>query len=90
MEFRYAEMAARPLDHRRVVSGTSSRTTISARHGDAWHSLRKLWRVTMGEKKEWQTPVITVYGDVQQLTLQVKLKQPGLGDDFRVPGISDA
>jgi len=44
----------------------------------------------MGEKKAWQTPVITVYGDVQELTLQVKLKQPGLGDDFKVPGVSDA
>jgi hypothetical protein len=45
----------------------------------------------MGEKKEWNTPVVTVYGDVQKLTLQqAKLKQPGLGDDFRVPGVSDA
>ena len=46
-------------------------------------------RGNMGEKKEWHTPVITVYGDVQQLTLQSKLKQPGLGDDFRVVGVSD-
>jgi hypothetical protein len=44
----------------------------------------------MGEKKQWQTPVVTVYGDVQQLTLRAKLKQPGLGDDFAVPGVSDA
>jgi len=46
----------------------------------------------MGEKKEWNAPVVTVYGDVQALTLTnpAKLKQPGLGDDFRVPGVSDA
>jgi len=45
----------------------------------------------MGEKKDWYAPVVTVYGDVQKLTLQEpKLKQPGLGDDFRVPGVSDA
>lgn len=44
----------------------------------------------MGEKKEWNAPVVTIYGDVQRLTLQNKLKQPGLGDDFRVPGVSDA
>jgi hypothetical protein len=43
----------------------------------------------MGEKKQWQTPVVTVYGDVEQLTLQSKLKQPGLGDDFNITGISD-
>jgi hypothetical protein len=49
-------------------------------------------KTTMGEvtKKEWSTPVVTVYGDVQRLTLQTKLKQPGLGDDFQVPGVSDA
>ena len=46
----------------------------------------------MTEKKEWHAPNVTVYGDVQQLTLKQppKLKQPGLGDDFRVPGVSDA
>lgn len=45
----------------------------------------------MSEKKEWSTPVVTTYGDVDQITQQVvKTKQPGLGDDFRVPGVSDA
>ena len=44
----------------------------------------------MGEKKEWHTPVLTVYGDVKELTLQiVKAKQPGSVDDFGVSGISD-
>lgn len=44
----------------------------------------------MNEKKEWCTPAITVYGDVHRITLQIKFKQPGLSDDFNVPGISDA
>jgi hypothetical protein len=44
----------------------------------------------MSEKKEWSTPTVTTYGDVDQITQQSKLKQPGLGDDFRVPGVSDA
>jgi predicted transglutaminase-like cysteine proteinase len=45
----------------------------------------------MTEKKEWHAPTMTVYGDVKQLTLfkKRKLKQPGLGDDFRVVGVSD-
>jgi hypothetical protein len=43
-----------------------------------------------GEKREWQTPCVIVYGDARQLTQQAKLKQPGLSDDFQVPGVSDA
>jgi hypothetical protein len=43
-----------------------------------------------GEKRAWQTPCVIVYGDARQLTQQSKLKIPGLGDDFQVPGVSDA
>jgi hypothetical protein len=43
----------------------------------------------MDEKKEWHAPVLTIYGDVQELTQQVKSKQPGSRDDFGVTGISD-
>jgi hypothetical protein len=42
------------------------------------------------EKRAWQTPRVIVYGDARQLTQQAKLKQPGLSDDFQVPGVSDA
>ena len=41
-------------------------------------------------KKEWFTPSLTVFGDVEDLTLQAKVKQPGTKDDFGVAGISDA
>lgn len=34
------------------------------------------------KKREWQTPKVVIYGDVKALTLQVKLKALGLGDDF--------
>jgi hypothetical protein len=44
-----------------------------------------------GKKRAWQTPCVIVYGDARQLTQQeAKLKQPGLSDDFQVPGVSDA
>jgi hypothetical protein len=43
----------------------------------------------MDEKKEWHAPVLTIYGDVQELTQQIKSKQPGSRDDFGVTGISD-
>jgi hypothetical protein len=41
------------------------------------------------QKKEWQTPELVVYGDVDSLTQNIKLKQPGSRDDFGVTGISD-
>jgi hypothetical protein len=42
-------------------------------------------------KKAWSAPVVTIYGDVEQLTQDpVKPKQPGSSDDFAVAGISDA
>ena len=40
-------------------------------------------------KKVWSAPVVTVYGDVERLTLIVKPKIPGSIDDFGVAGISD-
>lgn len=43
----------------------------------------------MNPKKEWKTPVVEEFGKVEELTLQFKLKQPGLRDDFGVVGISD-
>ena len=39
--------------------------------------------------KVWSRPLITVYGDVDELTQQSKTKQPGSSDDFHVSGISD-
>jgi hypothetical protein len=42
------------------------------------------------QKKVWETPDLVVFGDVETLTQQVKLKQPGSRDDFGVTGISDA
>lgn len=47
---------------------------------------------TAESRKMWLTPTLTVYGDVEALTLQnrVKAKQPGSIDDFGVSGVSDA
>jgi len=44
----------------------------------------------MEDRKEWHEPVLVTYGDVRELTMQTKLKQPGIGDDFQVAGISSA
>lgn len=41
-------------------------------------------------RKGWVAPELTVYGNVEDLTLQDKLKHPGSIDDFGVAGISDA
>ena len=41
------------------------------------------------QKKVWETPTLVVYGDVDSLTQQNKLKHPGSTDDFGVTGISD-
>ncbi|HNQ16042.1 MAG TPA: hypothetical protein PKM58_10790 [Pyrinomonadaceae bacterium] len=41
-------------------------------------------------KKDWEIPELIVYGDIDSLTQQSKLKQPGSQDDFGVAGISDA
>ena len=35
-------------------------------------------------KKVWETPDLIVYGDVETLTQQTKLKTPGSRDDFGV------
>lgn len=43
----------------------------------------------MMEKKEWQKPELVVYGDVAEITKQIKLKTPGTEDDFAVSGIQD-
>jgi len=40
------------------------------------------------DKKTWSAPAVTVYGDIEELTQQSKLKQPGSSDDFHVSGIS--
>ncbi len=41
-------------------------------------------------KKAWSALVVTVYGDVEELTHQGgKTKQPGSRDDFNVNGISN-
>lgn len=40
-------------------------------------------------KKVWETPDLVVYGDIESLTQQQKVKQPGSRDDFAVTGISD-
>ena len=42
------------------------------------------------QKNTWETPNVVVYGDMNSLTQQAKLKQPGSLDDFGVAGISDA
>jgi hypothetical protein len=49
---------------------------------------REQW--TDARKREWQTPMVIVYGDAKELTRVAKLKMPGLDDDFQVPGVSDA
>lgn len=42
-------------------------------------------------QKDWVAPELTVYGNVDHLTLQVvKSKQLGSSDDFGIAGISDA
>jgi len=41
------------------------------------------------QKKVWETPSVTVYGDMNSLTQQ-KSKQAGSRDDFMVQGISNA
>ncbi len=42
-----------------------------------------------GCKKEWHTPVVTNYGDVAEITRQIKAKQAGFQDDFGVTGVED-
>ena len=42
------------------------------------------------QKQIWETPEVVVYGDVVELTQQVKPKTPGTLDDFGVAGISSA
>jgi hypothetical protein len=42
------------------------------------------------ERQVWETPELIVYGDVDTLTQQAKLKTHGSTDDFGVTGISDA
>jgi hypothetical protein len=41
------------------------------------------------DKKEWSAPAVTVYGDIEVLTQQSKVKQPGSTDDFHVAGVSN-
>lgn len=41
-------------------------------------------------QKDWATPELTVYGNVDHLTLVPKLKDYGTSDDFGIAGISDA
>ncbi len=41
-------------------------------------------------KLQWSPPAVAVYGDVEKITLQAKLKVLGSQDDFGVPGVSDA
>jgi hypothetical protein len=36
------------------------------------------------QKKEWSAPVVSVYGDVEELTQKVMSKQPGSSDDLSV------
>ena len=40
-------------------------------------------------KKDWVKPELVAYGDVVELTRQVKLKTWGIKDDFEVPTIDD-
>jgi hypothetical protein len=40
-------------------------------------------------KKLWQTPELIVFGAVEELTQQVKLKKLGSSDDLGIAGISD-
>lgn len=40
-------------------------------------------------KKQWESPDVVTYGDVETLTQQVKPKQPGSSDDFAVSGVSN-
>ena len=46
-------------------------------------------RKTTETKKLWESPALTVYGDMTALTQQTKVKQPGFRDDFNVTGISN-
>lgn len=41
-------------------------------------------------RKDWAAPELIVYGNVDHLTHQSKLKQLGSSDDFGIAGISDA
>ncbi|MEA5567930.1 MULTISPECIES: hypothetical protein [unclassified Anabaena] len=41
-------------------------------------------------KKVWTAPAVTVYGNVEAITEQVKPKKLGASDDFGVAGVSDA
>ncbi|MEA5567929.1 MULTISPECIES: hypothetical protein [unclassified Anabaena] len=41
-------------------------------------------------KKVWTVPTVTVYGNVEAITEQVKPKKLGASDDFGVSGVSDA
>jgi len=41
-------------------------------------------------KKVWTAPTVTVYGNVEAITEQVKPKKLGASDDFGVSGVSDA
>ena len=43
----------------------------------------------MQKKRQWETPVVRTYGDMNSLTQQVKLKKLGLSDDFGITGISN-
>lgn len=64
-------------------------------HKEAWLYNRvnpkRRWLMEKGNevKKVWETPEVVVYGDIDSLTQQTKLKQPGSWDDFGVTGISD-
>lgn len=40
-------------------------------------------------KKDWQKPELVVYGDVAEITKQIKAKTLGSGDDFGIAGIQD-
>lgn len=42
------------------------------------------------QKEDWVTPEVVVYGDIETLTQQTKMKTPGITDDFAVTGVSDA
>jgi hypothetical protein len=62
-----------------------------------WRSIYLKESESMTENKEqaqprkgWVAPELTVYGNVEDLTLQVKMKQLGSTDDFGINGISDA
>lgn len=48
---------------------------------------------TTDVRQPWSPPTVTVYGDVERITLgdpPPKLKEIGSQDDFGVVGISDA